>query len=64
MCLRKTSTINVYIEVIYICYSVYRSREILQIIIIEINIVYNVLSTICQRFINDFATIYYLLTIL
>ena len=65
MCLRKTSTINVYIEVIYICYSVYRSRETLQIIVIEMNIVYNVLLTIYQRFyddllfINDFITIYY-----
>ena len=47
MCLRKTSTIDVYINIIYIYYSVYRSREILQIIIIEINKVYNDLLTIC-----------------
>ena len=47
MCLRKISTIDVYIEVICIYYSVYRSKEILQMTVIEINIIYNVLSTIC-----------------
>ena len=47
MCLRKTSTISVYINVIYIYYSVYRSRETLQIVVIEINKVYNDLLTIC-----------------
>ena len=56
MCLRKTSTINVYINIVYkldIYYSVYRSKDILQITVIEIN---------CQRFINDLLTS--LLTIL
>ena len=47
MYLRKALTINVYITIIYIYYSVYRSREILQITII----------TICQRCVNDFITI-------
>ena len=47
MCLKKTSTIDVYIEVICIYYSVYRCREILQITITEINTLYNDLSTIC-----------------
>ena len=62
MCLRKTSTIDVYIEVVYIYYSVYRSRETLQMAVIEINAVKYITS--CQRFVNDFATICYLLTIL
>ena len=46
MCLRNASTIDVYIEVIYIYYSVYRSRETLQKTVTEINIICNVLSTI------------------
>ena len=47
MCLRKASIISVYINIIYICYSVYRSRGILQITIIEIN-------TLCNGFVNEF----------
>ena len=71
MCLRKTSTINVYINVIYklnIYYSVYRSKEILQITIIEINyqrfvnefindFVNDFINDFANDFINDFATI-------
>ena len=51
MCLRKTSTIDVYIEVICIYYSVYESRETLQITVIEINTIYNAFLTIYQRFV-------------